>query len=49
MITEKELGERKAAREILTIIEAICLSEAYRDYRINRGEQRRKRFGNKKY
>lgn len=37
MITERELGERKAAREILAMIEEICFSEVYRCYRINRG------------
>lgn len=32
-----ELGERKAAREILSLIEEICFSEEYTDFRINKG------------
>lgn len=32
-----ELGERKAAREILTMIEEICFSEEYGGFRINQG------------
>lgn len=37
MITDIELGERKAAREILIMIEAICFSQEFREYRINKG------------
>lgn len=32
-----ELGERKAAREILSLIEEIYFSEEYTDFRINKG------------
>lgn len=37
MIGDIELGERKAAREILTVIEEICFSEKYSDFRVNQG------------
>ena len=33
----EELIERKIAREILTMIESVCFSEEYRDFRIDRG------------
>lgn len=36
-MTEKELIERRVVREILTMIENICFSEEYRDFRIDRG------------
>lgn len=36
-MTEKELIEKRVAREILTIIESICFSQEYRDFRINQG------------
>nr|DAP71901.1 MAG TPA: hypothetical protein [Caudoviricetes sp.] len=36
-MTEKELIERRVAREILTMIESICFSEEYSDFRIDRG------------
>ena len=36
-MTEKELIEKRVAREILTMIESICFSEEYRDFRINQG------------
>lgn len=36
-MTEKELIEKRVAREILTMIESICFSEEYRGFRINQG------------
>lgn len=36
-MTEKELVERRVAREILTMIETVCFGEEYRDFRIDRG------------
>lgn len=36
-MTEEELIEKRVAIEILTIIESICFSEAYKDFRINQG------------
>lgn len=36
-MNEKELIERRIAREILTMIESVCFSEEYRDFRIDRG------------
>lgn len=36
-MAEKELIERKIAREILTMIETICFSDEYSDFRINNG------------
>lgn len=36
-MTEKELIERRTAREILTLIENVCFSEEYRDFRIDEG------------
>lgn len=36
-MTEKELIEKRVAREILTIIKSICFSEEYREFRIDRG------------
>ena len=38
MIT-KNIEERRVAREILNIIEAICFSEEYKDYRISYGSK----------
>jgi hypothetical protein len=38
MIT-KNIEERRVAREILNIIEAICFSEEYKEYRINYGSK----------
>ena len=35
--TDKELAERKVAREILTMIEEICFSEEYKTYRLDYG------------
>ena len=36
-MTEKELMERRIAREILTMIESICFSEEYREFRVDWG------------
>lgn len=36
-MTEKELIERRMAREILTMIETICFSDEYKEFRINNG------------
>lgn len=36
-ITDKELVERRVAREILTMIEEICFSEEYKTFRIDYG------------
>ena len=38
MIT-KNIEERRVAREILNIIEAICFSEEYKEYRVNYGSR----------
>ena len=35
----KNIEERRVAREILNIIEAICFSEEYREYRVNYGSK----------
>lgn len=37
MITDKILTERKMAREILTMIEEICFSQEYRNFRVDNG------------
>lgn len=37
MITDTELTEKRVAREVLTMIEEICFSEQYKDFRINNG------------
>lgn len=37
MMTDKVLTERRVAREVLTMIEEICFSEEYRDFRVNNG------------
>lgn len=36
-MTEKELIGRRIAREILTMIESICFSEEYRNFRVDKG------------
>ena len=36
-MTEEQLIERRVAREILTIIETICFSKKYVQFRINNG------------
>lgn len=36
-MNEKELIQREVAREILTIIEKVCFSEEYREFRIDNG------------
>ena len=36
-MNEKELIQKEVAREILTIIEKVCFSEEYRDFRIDNG------------
>lgn len=36
-MTEKELIERRVVREILTMIETICFSEEYRQFRVDWG------------
>lgn len=36
-MTEKELIEKRVAREILTMIESICFSEEYSSFRLDRG------------
>jgi hypothetical protein len=36
-MTEKELIEKRVAREILTMIESICFSEEYSKFRVNQG------------
>lgn len=36
-MTNEQMAERRVAREILSIIEAICFSEEYRAYRISYG------------
>lgn len=36
-MTEGELVEKRVAREILTMIESICFSQKYIDFRINQG------------
>ena len=36
-MTEKQLIERRVAREILTIIETICFSKEYGEFRVNNG------------
>ena len=36
-MTERELIEKRVAREILTMIESICFSEEYSDFRVNHG------------
>jgi len=35
----KNIEERRVAREILNIIEMICFSKEYREYRINYGSK----------
>lgn len=37
MVSDKELTERRVAREILTIIEEICFSGEYKNFRANQG------------
>lgn len=34
---KEQVIERRVAREVLNIIEAICFSEEYKEYRINYG------------
>jgi hypothetical protein len=36
-MTEKELTEKRVAREILTMIENICFSEEYSNFRVDEG------------
>jgi hypothetical protein len=36
-MTEKELTEKRVAREILTMIESICFSKEYSEFRVNQG------------
>lgn len=36
-MTEKELIEKRVAREILTMIETICFGEEYREFRVDWG------------
>lgn len=36
-MTEKELIEKRVAREILTTIENICFSQEYKEFRVNNG------------
>jgi hypothetical protein len=38
-MTNEQMAERRVAREILSIIEAICFSEEYRAYRVNYGSK----------
>lgn len=35
----KNVEERRVAREILNIIEMVCFSEEYKEYRINYGSK----------
>jgi hypothetical protein len=37
LVLYKELVERRVAREILTMIEEICFSEEYKNFRIDYG------------
>lgn len=37
MMSEIEIIEKRVAREILSIIERVCFSEEYRDYRVRFG------------
>lgn len=36
-MTDIEIGERKAARNILSFIEAVCFSKEYLQFRVNQG------------
>lgn len=36
-MTNEQMTERRVAREILSIIEAICFSEEYKAYRVSYG------------
>lgn len=36
-MTDTELTEKRVAREVLIMIEEICFSEQYKDFRINNG------------
>lgn len=36
-MSNKEIYKREAAQEILSFIEEVCFSKAYRDYRIDYG------------
>lgn len=36
-MTDMEIGERKAAREILSFIELVCFSQEYVQFRVNQG------------
>lgn len=36
-MTDMEIGERKAARDILSFIELVCFSQEYVEYRVNNG------------
>lgn len=36
-ITDIEIGERNAARKILSFIELVCFSKEYEEFRINKG------------
>lgn len=33
----KKIIEKKVAREILSMIETVCFSEEFRDFRVNKG------------
>lgn len=36
-MTDMEIGERNAARKILSFIELVCFSKEYEEFRINKG------------
>lgn len=36
-MTDIEIGERKAARDILSFIETVCFSKEYTQFRVNKG------------
>ena len=37
IMTDKEIYQKQAARDILSIIEEVCFSKTYTDFRINYG------------
>lgn len=38
-MTDIEIAEKRVAREILNIIERVCFSEEYRDFRVGWGSR----------
>jgi hypothetical protein len=44
IMKDKELFQRQAARDILSVIEEVCFSEAYIEFRVNNGSNGQRDF-----